>query len=153
MARRKFKITLVSYKIFLMDSTALEICHLLQPYNFPQVRKLSSSITCVGLRPDLSLERTFFSTPPLLHVQRSVHTDHAVQHHTAAHVKPRQSDFKTCPTNLQPTLGRAEHCPLECGLGTTVSYAQEGRSFFLLENYITQRISWPNLQERNSARI
>ena len=133
MARRKFKITLVSYKIFLMDSTALEICHLLQPYNFPQVRKLSSSITCVRLRPDLSLERTFFPTPPLLHVQHSVHTDHAVQHHTAAHVKPRQSDFKTCPTSLHPTLGRAEHCPLgESGLGTTVSYAQEGRSFFPL---------------------
>lgn len=38
MAMRKFKITLVSYKVFLMDSTALEICHLLQPYNFLQER-------------------------------------------------------------------------------------------------------------------
>lgn len=141
MAMRKFKITLVSYKIFLMDSTALEICHLLQPYNFLQVRKLSSCITCVGLRPDLSPERTFFPTPPLLHAQHSVHTDHAVQHDRAAHVKPRQSDFKTCPTNLHPTLGRAEHCLLgECGLGTTVSYAQEGSSFFILYNVFLGQI-------------
>lgn len=150
MARRKFKITLVSYKIFLMDSTALEICHLLQPYNFPQVRKLSSSITCVRLRPDLSLERTFFPIPPLLHVQHSVHTDHAVQHHTAAHVKPRQSDFKTCPTSLHPTLGRAEHCPLgESGLGTTVSYAQEGRSFFPLGKlyYTTYFLAKPSREK------
>ena len=84
----------------------------------------------------------------------TVHTDHAVQHHTASSCQPRQSDFKTCPTNLYPTLGRAEHCHLgECGLRTTVSYTPEASSFFFLENYITQCISWPNLQERNSARI
>lgn len=71
-----------------------------------------------------------------------------------AHVSLGSLTSKPVPPTCTPHWAGLSTAPLgECGLGTTVSYAQEGSSFFSLENYITRCISRPNLQERNSARI